>query len=549
MMRYFTTWFHTVRHLRPVQIYGRIWFKLYRPSIDLSPAAAVRPILGAWAVPAQRKPSLLYPWVFRFLNEKHALVEPSDWDNSSVGKLWCYNLHYFDDLNAKGAAARSDWHRALIGRWLLENSPGQGTGWEPYPTSLRIVNWIKWALAGNHFEPVWLHSLAVQVRWLTKRLEVHLLGNHLSSNAKALVFAGLFFEGTEAAVWLEKGMAILAREVPKQILSDGGHCERSPMYHALAVEDMLDLINLAATSPGRLPERWRGFAASWPETVGRMRVWLAAMCHPDGEISFFNDAAIGIAPSPKELETYAGRLLLPPVPAPRDGATHFADSGYIRVQRGEMVALLDVAPIATDYLPGHAHADTLSFELSLFGRRMLVNSGTSRYGVGSERLRQRGTAAHNTVMIDGQDSSEVWGGFRVARRARPFGLRVEEDGNGVRVVCSHDGYARLVGKPTHRREWRFSECALEIVDVIEGEFREAVSHLFFSPGMELSEENSTETGHAGFADGRSIAWRVEGSAARVVPATYHAEFGVVEPNRCLEMRFAEPRCTIRLRWD
>ncbi len=101
----------------------------------------------------------------------------------------------------------------------------------------------------------------------------------------------------------------------------------------------------------------------------------------------------------------------------------------------------------------------------------------------------------------------------------------------------------------HRREWRFSDGALEIVDVIEGEFREAVSHLFFSPGMELSEENSTETGHAGFADGRSIAWRVEGSAARVVPATYHAEFGAVEPNRCLEMRFAGPRCTIRLRWD
>ena len=97
-----------------------------------------------------------------------------------------------------------------------------------------------------------------------------------------------------------------------------------------------------------------------------MRIWLAAMCHPDGEISFFNDAAIGIAPSPTELENYAERLGLPSIAAPGDGVVHFPESGYIRVQRGDMVALLDVAPVGPDYLPGHAHADTFSFELSLF---------------------------------------------------------------------------------------------------------------------------------------------------------------------------------------
>ena len=85
------------------------------------------------------------------------------------------------------------------------------------------------------------------------------------------------------------------------------------------------------------------------------------------------------------------------------------------------MALLDVAPVGPDYLPGHAHADTLSFELSLFGQRVLVNSGTSQYEAGPERSRQRGTAAHNTVIVDGHDSSEVWAGFRVARRASSRG--------------------------------------------------------------------------------------------------------------------------------
>ena len=105
-----------------------------------------------------------------------------------------------------------------------------------------------------------------------------------------------------------------------------------------------------------------------------------------------------------------------------------------------------------------------------------MNSGTSRYGIGPERLRQRSTAAHNTVSIDGQDSSEVWGGFRVARRAKPFGLQIQEDANGVHVVCSHDGYVRLPGRPIHRREWRLSDHAVEIVDAVDDRFHRRGFH-------------------------------------------------------------------------
>ena len=124
---------------------------------------------------------------------------------------------------------------------------------------------------------------------------------------------------------------------------------------------------------------------------------------------------------------------------------------YLRVADRDMVALLDVGEVGPDYLPGHAHADTLSFEMSVFGQRVVVNSGTSCYGLGAERSRQRGTSAHSTVEVNGMDSSEVWGGFRVGRRARPFDVVVEETGRGVEVACSHDGYRRLPGQPVHRR--------------------------------------------------------------------------------------------------
>ncbi len=541
-------YYFTIKHLKPIQIYGRFLHRLPHSPPFFNSALPMRKMLGgSWVEPARRGVSLLNPACCRFLNSEHAIDGSSAWNDPGREKLWLYNLHYFDDLNAMDAAQRGGWHRALVERWVKENPPGQGNGWEPYPVSLRVVNWIKWTLAGNVLEPEWLHSLAAQVRWLVGRLEWRLLGNHLFANAKALVFAGLFFDGPEAAAWLDKGMAILAREMPEQILPDGGQFERSPMYHALALEDLLDLVNLAAAYPDAIPVCWRGWVATWPQTIAQMRGWLAALCHPDGDIAFFNDAAIGIAPSPAELEAYAERLGFAPPLELKDGITHLADSGYARIQQGAMVAFLDVAPVGPDYLPGHAHADTLSFELSLHGQRVLVNSGTSRYGTGPQRLWQRGTAAHNTVTLNGEDSSEVWGGFRVARRAKPFGLRIEGDGNSLRVACAHDGYRRLPGKPVHGRKWHFLEGGLEIVDTIEGAFDEAVGRLYFHPGLVV--EASGEAGRVGLACGWVLRWHVEGASCRLAEAEYHPEFGLTLSNHCLEMRFSGPRCTLRLTWD
>lgn len=541
-------YYNTLKYLKPIQIYGRLLYKLSKPSPNCTPAPSVRGVSAYWVAPARRRAIFVGSTRCRFLNEEHDIAESSAWDNPAWEKLWRYNLHYFDDLNAMNAKERTSWHRQLLSRWIQENPPGRGTGWEPYPSSLRIVNWLKWSLAGNGLEPEWLHSLAVQARWLARRLEVYLLGNHLFANAKALVFAGLYFDGPEASLWLDKGLTLLQREIPEQILPDGGHFERSPLYHALALEDMLDLVNVTTCLSAAIPSHWHDFVRSWPATIGHMRTWLAGLSHPDGEISFFNDAAFGVAPAPIELESYAERLGLSRLREPLESCAHFGDSGYIRVRRGKAVALLDVAPIGPDYQPGHAHADTLSFELSLFGQRVLVNSGTSHYGLGPERLRQRGTAAHNTVTIDGKDSSEVWGGFRVARRASPFGLRLWDDGKTLRILCAHDGYKRLSGKPVHWREWRFGDDVLEVVDNIEGKFRGAVSRVFFCPGVKASQHSGSNTGHMELVDGRHIRWQVEDATVRILPSSHFPEFGKAEPNLCLEMRMTGSRCLFRLTW-
>lgn len=120
-------YWETLRHLRPVQIYGRAWSRATRPRPDLHPAPLQRALQGSWVAPARRRRSQTGPEEFCFLNEAHSLSHHG-WDDPGLSRLWRYNLHYFDDLNAEGAARRGAWHKALIARWIAENPPGAGSG-------------------------------------------------------------------------------------------------------------------------------------------------------------------------------------------------------------------------------------------------------------------------------------------------------------------------------------------------------------------------------------------------------------------------------------
>lgn len=536
-----TTYWETLRHLRPVQFYGRFWYKFFRPPIDRSSAPPVSRHEGLWAGSISRSPSMEGPVQFRFLNHVHTLPDKGGWEERSLERLWLYNLHYFDDLNAEDAGERTKWHRDLINRWMVENGPGEGTGWESYPTSLRIVNWIKWALTGNSLESEWLHSLAIQTRWLRRRLEWHLMGNHLLENAKALIFAGSYFKGLEADGWLKKGLQILDREIPEQVLEDGGHFELSPMYHSIILEDILDLVNVAQTWPGKFPN---SIVRVWRSTAEKMLEWLAALTHPDGQIAFFNDAAFGIAGTPDSLRDYAMRLSVDSPNHEQGTVCSLVSSGYVRISQGDAVVLLDVASIGPDYLPGHAHADTLSFEFSLFGQRILVNSGTSLYEQGKERLRQRGTAAHNTVQIDRENSSEVWSSFRVARRAKPFDLVFDRIGDGWSLVtCSHDGYKRLAGQNIHRRQWKLQSKQLDVIDKIDGPFRAAVSRFYLHPDV------SVEGRCLHIPDGRKIRFNSKGARIDIIESTWHPEFGKTMKSQCLELEFQFSEASLTLTWD
>lgn len=452
----------TIRHLRADQVCNRIKRRIFPPKIAHGPRLALRTYGGVWRNCDGRAASVLSPRRFRFLGQEAELQDSAGWNNSTISKLWLYNLHYFDDLRAQGCDARSSWHCDLIGRWIAENPPMTGNGWEPYPMSLRIVNWITWALAGNGLGSAARDSLAMQARALSASLEYHLLGNHLLANAKALVFAGCYFSGVEAEQWRRTGLELLEREWREQVLPDGGHFELSPMYHAILLEDVLDLVQLSKIYPNELAE----VAEKWPTLAARMLAWLGEMTHPDGEIAFFNDAAFGIARTCRQLADYASSLGIPWI---GEGTTgRLSESGYVRLESGPWLAIFDAAEVGPSYLPGHAHADTLSLEVSFGDHRLITNSGTSSYGHDAIRNEERSTGTHATVEIDAEDSTEVWASFRVGRRAHPFGRSVSATGDIQSASASHDGYRWLPGRPIHHRSVTVSPTSLVIHDRVTG---------------------------------------------------------------------------------
>jgi uncharacterized heparinase superfamily protein len=533
-------YFHTLRYLRPVQVFGRVRFKLWRPWPDERAAPPLRIPTHPYIPPICTPISMPAPDSFRLLNLDGKCSDAADWGGAGHSQLWTYNLHYFDDLNAEDASSRRSWHERLVERWIDENPPSAGVGWDPYPVSRRMVNWIKWSLQGNLLTSKARQSLAVQARWLNRRIESHLQGNHVFANAMALVHAGLFFDGKEAETWLSRGLSLMQAELEEQVLGDGGHFERSPMYHAGFLADLLDTVGVMRTYDHRVDP-------AWCETIARMVAWLDAMSHPDGRIAFFNDAAIGSSPDPAQIRAYAVRLNIAVEPFGRAGVHRLMPSGYVSMGLSPYFLVCDVAAIGPDHLPAHAHADTLSFEMSFKDRRVFVNSGTSEYGAGAERHRQRGTAAHNTLVIDGENSSEVWAGFRVARRARARLISVRADDTEFSVAGEHDGYRRLRGRNVHRRTWTLTSRELLIDDTVEGPFHSARCYFHLHPEVLVQRASDTEL-QLSDSRGTLLLLRFEGAAAiDVIDSTWHPEFGAALPNRCVVARLDGPRLATLIR--
>jgi uncharacterized heparinase superfamily protein len=255
---------------------------------------------------------------------------------------------------------------------------------------------------------------------------------------------------------------------------------------------------------------------------------LEKLCHPDGEIALLNDSAFGIANHPAQLAQLAE-------PVSTTGCFALPDTGYYGARStGGHYVVCDAAPIGPDYIPGHAHGDIFSFELSLGGQRVIVDAGVYGYEADAMRRYCRSTRAHNTVEVEGEDQCEFWAAFRVARRGRPQEVSWKEIEGGFQLEGWHDGYERLAGRPRHRRCFRWHpEGVLLVRDLVTAKRPvEVCSRLHLHPSCELVEVEAkrARVRHPGgeFAIGFAGAGKLS-----LEPCFYCPEFGTKLESRAL----------------
>jgi uncharacterized heparinase superfamily protein len=503
------TYWRTLRHLQWSQL-GYLALRRMLPRSH-APAAMNAPVrlcdvAGSWRFKdwqPEAARQMLGTRDFTFLNRTVARHGAIPWNDRRHARLWLYHLNYFDFLNVDLAwpeeASLLAAALEMMLDWCAHNRQGTEVGWEPYPLSVRIVNWLKF-LARHGRAPEFmeeggrinalLESLGVQVATLERRLEKDLLANHLLKNIKALLFAGAALETQSSTRWWSKGEVLLTQQLHEQILPDGGHFERSPLYHSQVLEDLVE-IRLWCAATGKYP----ACADLLSQKIHSMAEFLRGILHPDGEIPLFNDSALGGARPPAELlamvETPDAQGVAGERPVILFPATGY---GIIRSRAARSTLIFDCGPLGPDYQPGHGHCDVLSYELSLHGQRVVVDTGASTYEHGAVRCYERATAAHNTLRIDGEEQSEIWGSFRVGRRPRVGQLRGSSNGVLPSVRGEHDAWRRLGVIHARTILFRHPDTWI-VVDLLRGDGSHLVeAFLHFHPMVNVEAQTEIPAG-------------------------------------------------------
>lgn len=468
MMHNFFKFFNTVKYLRFLQIYFRLYYfvrKKLRKICGFNYPLSVNSHSKSLALsPSLESRVLKKANEFTFLNLCHTFKSKLNWNYSNFGKLWTYNLTYFEYLNQKEISQEEGLELIID---FIDQIKFVNDGMEPYPISLRGINWIKFLSKYKIRNKKIDNSLYAQYMILMDNIEYHLLGNHLLENAFSLLFGAYYFQDDK---FYAKAVRILTNELEEQILEDGAHFELSPMYHQITLFRVLDCINLMQNNNWKSQELLRLMISKSEIMLG----WLNAITYKNGDIPLLNDSSNKIAPTTNELNHYAFQLKI------KTKNVKPLESGYRMISNDKYECVIDVGNIGPDYIPGHAHADIFNFELYIGQKPFVVDTGTSTYETDKRRLFERSTVSHNTVEIAGFSQSEVWGGFRVAERA--FIIQLDERDNRIRAT--HNGYKKRLNA-LHEREFIFESNRITIIDkIISDHEHKAIARIHFHPDID-----------------------------------------------------------------
>lgn len=419
--------------------------------------------------------------------------------------------------------------------WLRQNPFPLGVNWaSPLEFSIRLINWaVAWNLiearAANairrrgDLHASLLNSIYLHQAYTERHFSAYSsANNHLIGEAAGLYVASVTWPcWSESSRWQRRGHEILEREALQQIAPDGSSREQTLAYLYFVLEFLL-LSAAAGRAAGECFSNgyWQridaalAFGRSMYDCAGNKPnigdsddgcvLRLAGECQQDqqrvleslrcafdydgqsdhGDLdraAWFPPAQVGNETDQASISAQQRHEQLS-----AHAPVAFTDGGYFLLgtrlgQPDEIRCIIDCGPLGFLSIAAHGHADALSIILSASGHRFLIDPGTFAYHTDRAwRSYFRGTAAHNTIRVDGVDQSVIGGNFMWLKHANAT-LKTWSDASDRQVFCgSHDGYTRLADPVVHQRQVQFdtTERRLLVIDDITCNAPHKIEHFW-----------------------------------------------------------------------
>lgn len=440
----------TVSHFKTVQIGAKFQYQLVKFCYDkniLPPPARKNPVVHFLdLIPSACCSSLYKSGHFSFLNQEKKFKSSIDWNFEEYGRLWNIRLNSLEYLSHL-ETTEEDGREVILS--FIKSIKENRTRFDSHCASLRIINVIKFCSKfkiNNAEINSFVFSQALYVR---RNSELHLRNNHLLENGFALLFAAHYFQYKKMLDFASK---ILIKALDRQILPDGAHFELCPMYHLWVVNRLLECLQILRKHVFKV----KLLLNAIEEKSSIMLGWIHQVQFDNGSLPAVNDSSEGYGPGITGIFNIATKLGV-------KTAIHLLkESGFRKYRNRNFEMLVDVNGLTPLEAPGHSHADTFHFILHVFGDPLIIDTGVSTYEPSKLRLYERSTMAHNTVVVNGLNQSEIFSTFRAGRRAK---VNLHKY-SAHELEASHNGYRHLGVK--HTRTFVFETDKIIITDKISG---------------------------------------------------------------------------------
>jgi uncharacterized heparinase superfamily protein len=362
------------------------------------------------------------------------------WRHTGASEYWFRELQSFDwlrDLQALATQVSRARARKLVLHWLDVHTAIDPRPWSPDLLGRRVAAWLSHAEfllkdSDSSFSKRFFQGVALQARHLSRTARTCEDGSERFLAIKGLLYSGLSLPDGERRT--HQALKLLAAELTRQILPDGGHFERSPSAHLSVLRHLIDIRGSLISAGQPSPEALNN-------AIDRMAPILRAFRHGDGALALFNDSV--------ETEPWLIDLVLAQCGTKGRALDNAPHAGFRRVQAGRSLLIADFGAPAK--FGRRVHAGTLSFELSAGKERLIVNCGAWRGDDDAWRKALRATAAHSTLTVNDTNSCELFDDGSIGTGPTRIESQREDQEGATWLEASHDGYREPFGLNHQRR--------------------------------------------------------------------------------------------------